>query len=110
MMNSKTKNPDLAWKLIELWAKPENLTKYAVTDNQLPPLKNVQDDPAFADPRWQTALQTIEYGQPWPASPKHGEYRMKFVSMSEAIMQNIMPIEKAVQETAKEVNAILAKK
>jgi len=110
MMNSKTENPDLAWKLMELWAQPENLTKYAVADNQLPPLKNVKDDPVFADPRWRVALETIEYGHPWPGSPKHGEYRMKFVAMSEAIMQNITPIEKAIRETAEEVNAMLSNK
>ena len=109
MMNAKTANPDLAWKLMELWTQPENLTRYAVADNQLPPLKSVKDDPAFADPRWRVALETIEYGVPWPGSPMHGEYRMKFVTMSEAIMQNIKPIERAVRETAEEVKAILSK-
>lgn len=107
MMNAQTKHPDLAWKLMAYWATPSNLTKYAIIDNQLPPLKSAKDNPTFQDPRWKTALATIEYGHPWPASPKHGEYRMKIVSMSEAIMQNIKPLEQAIRETAQEVNAIL---
>lgn len=108
MMNSQTKHPDLAWKLMAFWTEPENLVRYAVADNQLPPLKNLLNHPTFQDPRWKIALETIEYGRPWPANPHHAEYRMKFVSMSEAIMQNITPIEQAIKEVAAEVKTILA--
>ncbi|HHW05877.1 MAG TPA: ABC transporter substrate-binding protein [Methanothermobacter sp.] len=107
MMNSQTKYPDVAWKLMAYWAKPENIIKYALADNQLPPVKNVGNNPTFNDPRYKVALDTVRYGVPWPPSAHHGEYRMKIVAMSEAIMQNIKPLEQAIKETASEINAIL---
>lgn len=110
-MTADSKRPDDTWKYLSYWCSTENLSKYATVDQQLPPMKSLLNkEPIKGDPLFEAALKTVEYGVPWPPSPKHADYRMKIVAMSEAFMLNQKSVEQAAKETAAEINEVLAKK
>lgn len=55
-VNSKSDNPDAAWKFVEFCLRPENLLQINIDCGMIPPRKSVAHDPAF--------VQAVPYAAP----------------------------------------------
>ncbi len=66
-----SENPEMAWKLIEIALRPENLAIYP--DAGLPARLSMWDSPEYSSDFWQIWLEAAKNGRPMPATPFYGE-------------------------------------
>ncbi|MFQ5855634.1 MAG: ABC transporter substrate-binding protein [Anaerolineae bacterium] len=66
-----SENPEMAWKLIEVVLRPENLATYP--DAGLPARLSMWDAPEYSSDFWQLWLEAAKNGRPMPATPFYGE-------------------------------------
>jgi multiple sugar transport system substrate-binding protein len=68
---SQSKQTEMAWKLIELLLRPENLRAYP--DAGLPARRSEYDRPEYASSFYQTWRQVAEKGRGMPATPYYAQ-------------------------------------
>lgn len=66
-----SKNPDMAWKLLELIFRPENLAIYP--DAGLPARLSAWAKPEYSSAFYQTWLEAAKNGRPMPPTPYYAE-------------------------------------
>ncbi len=70
-VHANSENPDMAWALIEVMMRPENITQYP--DAGLPPWLSIYDSDAYSSDYWQAWRQAAESGRGVPQTPFYTE-------------------------------------
>ena len=70
-IHANSENPDMAWKLIEVMMRPENITQYP--DGGLPPWLSIYDSEAYSSDYWQIWREAAENGRGVPQTPFYPE-------------------------------------
>ena len=70
-IHSLSENPDMAWKLIEIMMRPENITTFP--DAGLPPYLSIYDGEAYSSDYWQVWRDMAVNGRGVPQTPFYPE-------------------------------------
>lgn len=70
-IHANSDNPDMAWELIEVMMRPENITQYP--DAGLPPWLSIYDSEAYSSDYWQAWREAAENGRGVPQTPFYTE-------------------------------------
>lgn len=70
-VHANSEHPDMAWALIEVMMRPDNITQYP--DAGLPPWLSIYDSEAYSSDYWQAWREAAENGRGVPQTPFYPE-------------------------------------
>jgi ABC-type glycerol-3-phosphate transport system substrate-binding protein len=98
-----SKNPDMAWKLMETVLRPENLATYP--DAGLPGRLSAWAAPEYSSAFYQTWLEAAKNGRPMPPTPYYPELADTVAAALQEILANQADIEATLKQFEDEWNA-----
>ena len=100
-----------AWKLIEFLARPEQQARFFQLTGSLPAREEAWQDPALiGDPYAQAFWTQLQRVEPLPKVPEIELIVTKVFERAETAIRGGVPVEEALANLDREVNAILAKR
>ncbi len=95
---SKTKNPDLAFKLISKASSPELLARLSITTFRGPTRKSIMKLKDFKDQNYLTkVMQIMKYAKAFPKHPSLGKYKNMLFEAMVGIETGKLTVEQAIK-------------